>query len=47
MDTSISDLALDLGVFALDKEIENARTLVTYSAAPKNSIREEEIQPVG
>jgi two-component system, chemotaxis family, protein-glutamate methylesterase/glutaminase len=36
------DLALDLGVFALDNEIENERTLVTRSAAPTNSIREEQ-----
>jgi hypothetical protein len=44
MDSAISDLALDLGVFALDNEIENERTLVTRFAAPTNSIREE--QPV-
>jgi hypothetical protein len=42
MESAISDLALDLGVFALDNEIENGRTLVTYSAASTNSIREEE-----
>ena len=42
MDSAISDLALDLGVFALDNEIENATTIVTHSAAPTNSIREEQ-----
>jgi hypothetical protein len=45
MDSAISDLALDLGVFALDSEIENGMsgaTLVTQSAAPTNSIREEQ-----
>jgi hypothetical protein len=42
MDSTISDLALDLGVFALDDEIENGKTLVTHSAAPTNSIREEQ-----
>ena len=42
METAICDLALDLGVFALDNEVENRRTLVTYSAALTNSIQEEE-----
>ncbi len=42
MESGISDVALDLGVFALDNEIENGRTLVTYSAAPIYSIREEQ-----
>jgi len=42
MDSAISDLALDLGVFALDNEIENGKALVTYSAAQTNSIREEQ-----
>ncbi len=42
MNSVISDLALDLGVFALDNEIENGTMLVTYLAAPTNSIREEE-----
>jgi hypothetical protein len=42
MDSAISDLALDLGVFALDDEIENGKTLVTHSAAPTNSIRQEQ-----
>ena len=34
MASTIRDLALDLGVFALDDELENGGTLVTYSAAP-------------
>ena len=42
MDSAISDLALDLGVFALDNEIENERTIETHSAAPATSIREEQ-----
>jgi len=42
MDSAISDLALDLGVFASDNEIENGRTIVTHSAVPTNSIREEQ-----
>lgn len=42
MDSAISDLALDLGVFALDNEVEDRRTLVTHSAAPTDSIREEQ-----
>jgi hypothetical protein len=33
MKTTISDLALDLGVFALDNETENEGTLVTRSTA--------------
>lgn len=41
MDSGISDLALDFGVFALDIEIENGRTLMTHSARPTDSIREE------
>ena len=39
MNSAISDLALDLGVFALDNEFENGmsheeRTLITHSPAP-------------
>ena len=39
MNSTISDLALDLGVFALDNEIENGmsyqeRTPITHSPAP-------------
>jgi hypothetical protein len=33
VELTISDLALDLGVIALDSEIENGTTLVTQSAA--------------
>jgi len=32
MESTISDLALDLGEFALDGEIENGMALVTQSA---------------
>ena len=46
MDSAISDLALDLGVFALDDKIENGRTRVTHSAAPTNSACEEQTEPV-
>ena len=42
MDSAINDLALDLGVFALDNEIDNRNTIVTHSAAPTNSVREEQ-----
>lgn len=34
MESTIRDLAIDLGVFALDNELENGRTLATHSAAP-------------
>lgn len=33
MDSVISDLALDLGVYALDNEIENSSLLVSHSPA--------------
>jgi hypothetical protein len=41
METAISDLALDLGVFALDNEIENGRKAVVHSATATDFIREE------
>ena len=41
MDSAISDLALDLGVFALDNEIETGRLLVARSGAPTKVIRKE------
>ena len=33
MDAAISDLALDLGVFALDNEIENGRMITPAETA--------------
>jgi hypothetical protein len=39
MVSAISDLALDLGVFALDNEIENRRTIVTYSASAHEALQ--------
>ena len=42
MDSAISDLALDLGVFALDNEIEDRRTPMTDSAAPTDFTYEEQ-----
>ena len=42
MTSAISDLAIDLGVFALDNELENGRPIVIHSAAATNSIREEQ-----
>ena len=37
----ITDLALDLGVFALDYEIENARAIEALFASPSNYTRQE------
>jgi hypothetical protein len=42
MDSTISDLALDLGVFALNSELENGRMLAMNSAESIPSIREEQ-----
>ena len=31
MDSPISDIALDLGVFAMDYELETGRSILTYT----------------
>jgi hypothetical protein len=38
MDSAIRDLALDLGVFALDNEIENRRTIDPFLSADKSEM---------
>ena len=38
MDSAIRDLALDLGAFALDNEIENGRTIDPFLSADKSEI---------
>jgi len=43
MKSTISDLALDLGVFALDNETENGETRETTFAAPPHAIRENNV----